>query len=424
MSENCLKKYRQAGILILVFCLVLACLSGCSNEKPTETSESIDPDLVKIADNLYETTYTGDFNWGEATAIDLSGFACSAVQNGQYRGRNYDWLYADTDLCIIHTTVTENRPHASVAVADMSFLLNDDGSYNYAKLPFVTVDGINDAGVCIQVNVMPNAENGELSHTETTEDDIDGSCLNRYVLDYASSVEDALSLLKGKDIYSELDATEELHWMISGPASNIDSTIKTVVIEMFPDGLHITEEFVDDKPIMTNFNVSNFDGTADTVGIGMGYERWQILDEYYDQADSVMGTFDLMEKVFFSKMYDLYSDGFWYSEYNGLDLANYYDAETLKSILGEEKYSFYMDNYGGVYYTSVLWDGEKIINGDISRTGILSPVVELESEAYRAQNMENAGLWITVHTAVYDLENLTLDIQLRESQDHLHFTID
>ena len=424
MSNSILKKSRFTCILIIAFCMVLVCLSGCSFEKPTESADNSHPDLVKIADNLYETTYTTDFDWEDTASIELTGFSCSAVQNGQYRGRNYDWTYADTDLCIIHSTVTENRPHASVGVADMSFMVNDDGSYNYAKLPFVTVDGINDAGVCIQVNVMPYGENGELSHTETTEDDLAGPRVIRYILDYAVSVEDALTLLKDKDIYSEMGTAEELHWMLSGPASKTDSTIKTVVIEVFPDGLHITEKFVDDKPIMTNINVSNFDGTADTVGLGLGYERWQILDEYYDQANSVMGTFDLMEKVFFSKMYDLYGDRFWYSEYNGTDLTNYYDAQTLKSILGEDTYNFYMDNYGGVYYTSALWDGEKTINGDISRTGILSPVVERAAKTYNAQNMENASLWITIHTSVYDLENLTLDIQIRESQDHLHFTID
>ncbi len=399
--------------------MVLVCLSGCS-----ETADNSHPDLVKIADNLYETTYTTDFDWGDTASVDLSGFSCSAVQNGQYRGRNYDWIYADTDLCIVHTTVTENRPHASVGVADMSFIVNEDGSNNYAKLPFVTVDGINDAGVCIQVNVMPYGENGELKHTETTEDDLDGGNIVRYILDYADSVEDALALLKDKDIHSEMGTAEELHWMISGPASKTDSTIKTVVVEVFPDDLHITENFVDGKPIMTNLNVSNFDGTTDTVGIGLGYERWQILDENFDQANSVMGTFDLMEKVYFSKMYDLYGDRFWYSEYNGADLTKYYDADTLKSMLGEDKYNYYMENYGGVYYTAALWDGEKTINGDISKTGILSPVVECEAEAYTAQNMENDSLWITIHTSVYDLENLTLDIQLRESQDHLHFTID
>lgn len=423
MFSKFFNKSRMVCILCIVFSMVLACLSGCSSTNTAESADKNQPALEKIADNLYETTYTTDYDWGDTVTPDMSGFSCSAVQNGQYRGRNYDWTYADTDLCVIHTTVTEKRPHASVGVGDMSFIMNADGSKNYAILPFVTVDGINDAGVCIQVNVMPYGENGALNHTETTEDDLAGGNVVRFILDYADSIEDAIALLEDKDIYSEMEAAEELHWMISGPASKTDSTTKTVVVEVFPDGLHVTDKFVDDKPIMTNFNVSNFDGTADTVGIGLGYERWQILDEYYDQANSVMGTFDLMEKVYFSKMYDLFGDRFWYSEYNGTNLANYYDEESLKDVLGEDTYNFYMDNYGGVYYTSALWDGETVVNGDISKTGCLSPVVEKVADKYNAQNMEDAGLWITIHTSVYDLENLTLDIQVRESQDHLHFTI-
>ena len=419
MFKKSLKKSGRMLTFALAMCVLAACLPGF----PTANADNTLPEFVKIADNLYETTYTTDYDWSDTATPDLIGFACSAVQNGQYRGRNYDWTYADTDLCIVHTTVTENRPHASVAVSDMSFIRNADGTYNYEKVPFTTVDGINDAGVCIQVNVMPYGENGELNHTEATDDDLPGSRVVRFVLDYAASVEDAIELLIERDIHSEMGTGNELHWMLSGPASKTDSTIKTVVIEVFPDGLHITENFVDDKPIMTNFNVSNFDGTKESVGTGAGYERWELLDKYYDQADSVMGTFDLMEKVFYSKTYDLYGESFWYSEFGNFDLAPYYSADELKNILGEDVYNSYIEKYGSVYYLPDLWDGEKVLNGDISKAGILAPVVEDFIGKYNAQNMEDGSLWITIHTSVYDLENLTLDIQVRESQDHLHFTI-
>ena len=417
MLKISFKKSGRMHALVMAFCLLALCLFG-SGAKKSEEQE-----LVRIADNLYETSYTSDYDWGDTETPELSGFSCSAVQNGQYRGRNYDWTYADTDLCIIHTSVTDNRPHASVAVGDLSFIQNEDGSFNLEKLPFVTVDGINDAGVCIQVNVMPCGENGALNHTETTEDDLPGSRVSRYVLDYADSVEDAIALLLEKDIHSEMSADNELHWMLSGPASKTDSAIKTVVLEVFPDGLHVTENFVDDKPIMTNFNVSNFDGSLESIGSGMGYERWQILNDCYDQANSVMGTFDLMEKVYYSKVYDLYSENFWYSEYSGFNLSNYYEEEELKAILGEETYNWYIENLGAVYYNTSLFDGEAALKGDISKAGILAPALESTIQKYNAQDMEEGSLWITIHTSVYDLENLTLDIQVRESQDHLHFTI-
>ena len=417
-------KLRNIMILCMAAVMLLSCFTGSAFAAEQDASSAeAEPALTRVADHLYEATYSTDFDWGDTVTPDMSGFACAGVQNGRYRGRNYDWTYADTDLCIIRTTVTENRPHASVGVADLSFLHPEDGSLNYAKFPFVTVDGINDAGLCVQVNVMPFGENGLLTHTETTEDDLPGSRVVRYLLDYADSVETAIALLSGKDIHSEMSANEELHWMISGPATGTDSTIITVVVEVFPDGLHVTDHFVDGKPIMTNFNVSNFDGSPESIGIGFGYERWQILDEYYDQANCVMGTFDLMEKVYFSKYYDLYGDRFWYSEYGGIDLLKYSDAETLKGILGEEKFNYYMETYGGIYYYPDLWDGETALHGDASRAGVLADAVRAITESYNAQNDTDGSLWITIHTSVYDLENKTLDIQVRESQDHFRFSI-
>ena len=405
-----------------IFAAALGCallftgLSGCSLG-----SEKAD-DMQLVAEHLYEITVSEDCNWSVEMKLDGFG-ACAGIQNGPYRGRNYDWYYTDSDLCVIHTTVTENRPHASVGVADLSFITDDDGTVAVEKIPFVTVDGINDAGVCIQVNVMPYGENGELTHTDTTEDDLPCTHVMRYVLDYAGSVEEAVELLMEKDIYSNFGTMDEFHWMISGPASDTDSTLKTIVVEVFPDGLHITEGFVDDIPIMTNFNVFNFDGTAESIGWGLGYERWQILRDNASQADSVMGTFDLMEKVYFSKLYDMYSDSFWYSEYALINLSDYYTEEELTELLGEETYSFFMENYGAVYYVPSLWDGETEIHGDISKTGILAPVVEKVTQKYNDQNF-GTDLWITVETAVYDLENLTLDLSVRESQDHYHFTIE
>ena len=417
-------------IIMLLFCSLLCImgLTGCSQiNKMSETATEMNEEysaLTKVADHLYETTFTDDFVWSEKMTLkNINGaFSCSAIQVGQYRGRNYDWSFDDTDLCVVHATVTENRPHASVGIADLSFISDENGDFDLAEVPFYTVDGINDAGVCVQVNVMPEGENGEIPHTESADDDLLHAHVVRYILDYADSVDDIVALLKKMDIYSVFGG-EELHWMISGPTSKSDKTIKTVVVEVFPDDLHITEDFVDDIPIMTNFNVSNFDGSKESVGWGLGYERWQILKENHEQADSVMGTFDLMEKTYFSKMYDLYSDRFWYSEYALTNLNKYYSDEELIEKIGQERYDFYMNNYGSVYYLPEFWDGEENIHGDISKTGIIAPAVEHIADIYKAQNLGDET-WITIETSVYDLENLTLDLQVRESQDHYHFTID
>ena len=417
MKKNIKKRLSDLSVLISV----LLCLSvplGCSSE-----ATDAEPELKRIADHLYETTITEETDWGTEAAL-LGSFSCSGIQYGQYRGRNYDWYFDDTDLCVVHTTAAGNRPHASVGVADLSFITDENGNVITSKLPFVVVDGINDAGVCIQVNVIPAGENGEPAHTQTADDDLAGTHVVRFVLDYAGSVEEAVELLSGCDIYSAMsDGSNELHWMISGPANENDSTTKTIVVEVFPDGLHITDTFVGGIAVMTNFNVSNFDGTAESIGCGSGYERWQILCDNAAQASSVAGTFDLMEKVFYTKTYDLYGDRFFYSEYDLFNLCDYYSEEDLTQLLGKETYDAYMENLGGVFYTPTLWDGEERIYGDITKTGIIAPIVEGTNADYTAQKTGHYT-WMTIHTSVYDLANLTLNVAVRESQDSLVFKIE
>lgn len=424
MSKTIKRLFYAFITVVLLPCIMTGCASFITVEKLPEESTAAgktDNGLSKVADHLYEITITEDYDWGIDLKIENAGFSCSGIQNGQYRGRNYDWYYDDTDLCVVHTPVSEKREHASVGVADLSFITADNGTVEKDRIPFVTVDGINDVGMCVQVNVMPCGENGTIPHTESKADDLSGAQVTRLILDYADNVEEALELLKKYDIETVF-GEEELHWMISGPASASSSAIKTVVVEMFPDGMHVTDKFVDNKPIMTNFNISNFNGSAESVGWGLGFERWQILNENFAQANSVMGTFDLMEKVFYSRFYDLYSDRFWYSEYALTNLCDYYTEAELVDKIGRGAYDRYMAETGGVYYTPILWDGETCIKGTASKAGIIAPVVKAATEKYNSQN-KGYDLWITVETAVYDLKNQTLDLSVRESQDHYHFTI-
>lgn len=410
--------------------------------------------LNKIANHLYEYTLSDDSYWKNAGVnIELplgkKLFGCSACQNGFYRGRNYDWNFVESDLCVIHTTKTKLRKHASVGIADLSFVAMDkDGKYDFSKLqeekiPFVTVDGINDAGVCIQVNVIPYGEHftSEIKsyyRTPDPSDDLSSAALVRYILDFADSVEDAIRIIKSKDIDPTYKGVEEFHWMISGPTNDKDSTIKTVVVEFFPKKnekcVKITEKFVENKPIMTNFNVFNFVNNYDKVndkrlltGLGMGYERWQILQENFNQGDSVMGMFDLMKKVWYSKMYDLYQDRFWYSEYALVKLCKYYkNKEELKKFvddkMGKGSYEKLMKEYGDIYYIPELWGEEGPINGDLTKTGVLAPAVKASEELYKVQD-KTGKLWITIETSIYDLKNKTLHLSVRESQDLYEFKI-
>ena len=433
-----------AIVSVLMFCLTL---TGCKNKGETDL-------LSKIGDHLYEYTLNDDSYWDKAGVntsdnIARSSFGCSGVQNGNYRGRNYDWYYGKSDICVVHATKTEKRKHASVGISDFSFIAIDENrKYDISKLkihaiPLATVDGINDAGVCIQVNVLPYGENftdevTDFYHTPDTSDDLKGAVVVRYILDFADSVEHAIELIREKDVNPTMFGEQEFHWMISGPTSKTDPAIKTVVVEFFPKKnekcMKVIDTFVEDKPIMTNFNLSNFnadyestDDKRSLTGLGIGYERWKILKDNYAQGDSVMGMFDLMRKTWNSLTYDLYLDEFWYSEYGATGLKEYYeDQDELKRLvdeaMGEGAYDAQMAAYGDIYYSSALYGPEGNIKGDISKTGILAPVVQVFDELHKANDMNNT-LWITVETSIYDLENKTLTLSVRESRDLSTFTI-
>ena len=94
----------------------------------------------------------------------------------------------------------------------------------------------------------------------------------------------------------------------------------------------------------------------------------------------------------------------------------------MDEILGDGAYDAQMAEYGDIYYSSALYGPEGRIDGDISKTGILAPVVKALNELHLANDMHNK-LWITLETSIYDLENKTLTLSVRESRDLSTFKI-
>lgn len=104
----------------------------------------------------------------------------------------------------------------------------------------------------------------------------------------------------------------------------------------------------------------------------------------------------------------------------------YKDQNELKTLvderLGEGSYDAMMDKYGDIYYSSLFYEPEGNIDGDISKTGILAPVVSHFDQLHQKNDI-NFTLWITIHTSIYDLENKTLTLSIRKSRDLSLFTI-
>lgn len=390
----------KTDVIIILFIFVSLVVSAViygsvnSNQKVLTEEEKYMLSLrkEKIDEYLYSIRYTDyDYNLGneymnQKYSINLGG--CSTVRNGIFFGRNYDWYYEDAIEFIVRVTKTNNR-HASIGMAYSSFT-NLEASQNtyderYKIIPFFTVDGVNDSGVAVTINVVPTGDKGYTTGTNPDGEDLITLMIPRFILDNASSVDEAISLLREKNIYTPLTnvMAQEFHFMISDKNKN-------VVIEFINNEMVVLE----DENIMTNFYLSDFDSN-NLPNHAMGIERYNILLDGYSDSNSQEGMINLMKKVFYSKAYDFNTNPFWYSEfsgdYHGLDL-------TTKNV------------------------GEPFLDGDLSKAGAYQPFFEKIKELYPNRTRDKT-FWLTNHMSVYDLENKTLTVIVQENNIEHRFSL-
>ncbi|MFQ6777962.1 MAG: carcinine hydrolase/isopenicillin-N N-acyltransferase family protein [Alphaproteobacteria bacterium] len=359
--------------------LCVALLSGCE-KFGADDKFMRDIKLTKLTDYLYEVYYDS-YDYDVAQKYNNERFklgACSSVRNGNFHGRNYDWYYDENVEFVVHTSATENR-HASVGVAaivpglDAEFVASGKYSDSYKLLPFRTVDGINDAGVVININVVPFGDKGKTIGTNPEFQDLFIVTVVRYVLDYADSVDDAVRLLKERNIYAADidDVQEEVHFMISDKD-------KTVVVEFVDNKIQVVEN----ANIMTNFYLST-DLTAHAAGL----ERYNILRKNYENGANKDGMLNLMKSVWYTNAYDRNTTPFWYSEFS---------------------HDYTSDGYVDLTKDSPTSDYEFIVDKAVSL---------FDNRA------RDSKTWQTVHTSVYDLENKTLTIVPQEGNEKFEFKI-
>ena len=114
----------------------------------------------KLADYLYYMEYADyapDLTTGEQVK---TGFACSAVRNGNFYGRNLDLDYADVPEFVIKVAAKESEGrYASIGMAAILTLKSGEvdkvSEADLIALPNMTFDGINENGVAMNSNVAP-----------------------------------------------------------------------------------------------------------------------------------------------------------------------------------------------------------------------------------------------------------------------------
>lgn len=305
------------------------------------------PKVEKVDDYAYEAWY-GDLDYENAYRYfkekgDIPIGGCSAVRNGNFYGRNLDWEYNHQAEFVVHVPKIGNR-HASIGVASNIAELTDEfvssGEYSelYKVLPFNMMDGINDAGVFANVNVVPK-EKGDNTYVTPLLDqkvELSAGMLIRYILDNFASATDAVEFIRDhaaiyfpKHIH---DRDYELHFIVGDSEDNY-------VLEFVDGTVSIVE-----ANYMTNFHLSgtvfNAGGTVYTPETqdashdaertnlitphGAGLERWNLIIDGYSEADNYEGMRDLLDQLKYTRSYstsDDPADPVWYTEFVSKELG-------------------------------------------------------------------------------------------------------
>ena len=376
------KEFRLFVSALMAFCFTV-CVSA-AQAAPFTAPE-------KLADYLYYMEYTDyvpDLTTGEKVK---TGFACSAVRNGNFYGRNLDLDYSDVPEFVIKVAAKKSEGrYASIGLAAILTLKSKGvGNVSEAELlamPNKTFDGINENGVAMNCNVVPVTDLDFATKISTNygKPRIHAIAVVRYVLDHAKSAAHGVELMKNMDIYGGYGSWG-LHWMLCDEK-------ETYIIECI-DGKLVARNDTDN--IMTNFYVNYAANTpyakhmkAGQTVVGKiykgfpvltphacGVERYAILKEHYAEgAKSAEGMASLMERVKYTQSYEASTEPFWYTEFTEGDLTAANAPADFKAKLQAA-----MDIYK-------LHD----------------------------RNIQPDNFWQTWHTAIYDLANRTLRLNIQE----------
>lgn len=219
---------------------------------------------------------------------------CTSCRNGNFIGRNFDWAYDDLDEFIIRTN--NNGSHLkSIGVASSFFpQILQDAIGIESVLPMLTMDGVNECGVAININVVPPDAFGATYGTNPGHERLCAGVVPRFVLDNAKTAKEAVELLENRDIFTVFFS--EFHFMIS------DAT-ESYIVECVNNELVVLQQNVSKPTAMSNFHVSNSEHYDDyncvygATEIGPTYAAHSLGIERYDLAMSNIRSVNSIDQM-------------------------------------------------------------------------------------------------------------------------------
>ena len=426
-----------------LYLILILAFYACSEKEDLPSYTDNELTAVNASEKLYTTniTYTSDVLDAYRQTpgmVNVSG-RCSGVVKGDLLGRNLDWLF-NNDIIVVVSNYGSTAKYKNIGCLTGFGDATELSKYNPDGDPqkfFNISDGLNQAGLMIQHNVVPGEAIVGPSYTVPAYyghvDDasalpvIPSTLLPRYILDNCATIDDVKELLTHYKLSAATKVAQygyDSHFLIS------DSTGKVTILEFF-NGDAV---FTDNDPIMTNFYnwataSRDYESPGDSIFLdkdnslkeylsnGKGYympqgasgiERCEILWRHYDEITTVEDMEREMERVLYSSAYSYDRFAYWYSHYTSAH-AN----------------PFFYDGWNQVADDKLFMGSEFSV--EIPWTDDFLATAALMSEEFKAYDLTQPDRvsydWYTAYTCVYDRSTFTLHIASAESKDYHLFRL-
>jgi predicted choloylglycine hydrolase len=270
---------------------------------------------VKLDDRLYYMEYKGDDGFdglmakgGFEKADDMVGYIIEFLSKGHYKpevetskepygcsaltvktpdgsvmmGRNFDFPSA---IGLIMHCIPD-KGYETITTFNVEFYqfgedFKPEGFKNqYMCLSglFVALDGINEKGLAI-ADLM--AGDSIETHQRTSKPDLTTTAAISYMLKNAANVDEALKLLEGIDMHSDIGAAH--HYAMA------DVSGRSVVVEYVDNKMVVTE-----SPAVANHYLCE---QKLNVGLTEGDDRYDRLCQRFDQTQGVMSEKQLTDAI-------------------------------------------------------------------------------------------------------------------------------
>jgi len=261
-----------------------------------------DSEIINYALNKTKNAIIPDID------IQLEGKSSSAFLtknkegDGYYFGKNYDLNKSNHLIVINHP----KNAFSSISTVNTDFITHSstedlsDDTLKVASL-FAPLDGMNEKGVSISVNVVPNIPMDEEPGYETIDQNTlykintSTALYARIALDYAASADEAIKLLMIYNVHSSHGVN--VHYIVS------DVSGKSYVAEFIHNKLVVTE-----SKVATNFYIAE----GEYHKFGSGLDQYDTINDMINKTpnmsmeevkNTLMATKD--EEIQYSVVYDL-----------------------------------------------------------------------------------------------------------------------